>query len=423
MQESQSLFIKNIAQIVTRPGSSAVHGRDAMRHIGVVEGPAAVIVKEGIITFVGSMEEAVRQDTAGCKEYDAQGCTLLPGFVDSHTHLVFGGYREEEFQWRLAGDSYMSIMQRGGGIANTMQATRNTSAQDLALAAQTHLQAMLSMGVTTVEAKSGYGMELNTELKQLQVVRELQQTQPIELVSTFMGAHDTPPEYKGNPTAFIEHLVQDMLPRVAQEGLAEFCDIFTEEGVFDHAQTRRLLVAAKELGFKVKMHADEIVPFGGAELAAELGCFSADHLLQISDIGIEALAHSGTVGTLLPCTAFSLKAPYAPVRKMIDAGCAVAVASDLNPGSCFSNSVPLMFALATIYMGMTVEEAITALTLNGAAAIDRAHLIGSIEVGKQADFALLRFPSYRFLSYHFGVNLVCATIKRGIVYRNEIVKQ
>lgn len=423
MKQVQSLFIKNVAQIVTRPGAQAAHGRDAMRNIGVIEGPAAVLVKDGVIAAVGSMAEATAWDTSGYPEWDAAGCTLLPGFVDSHTHLVFGGYREEEFQWRLAGDSYMSIMERGGGIANTMKATRTTSAEELEQRASEHLQTMLSMGVTTVEAKSGYGMELDTELKQMRVVRRLQQSQPIDLVSTFMAAHDTPPEYKGNPSAFIEHIVADMLPCVAEEGLAEFCDIFTEKGVFDHEQTRRLLIAAKEHGLKVKMHADEIVPFGGAELAAELGCHSADHLLQISEEGIRALAGSKTVGTLLPCTAFSLKADYAPARKMIDAGCAVAVASDLNPGSCFSNSIPLMFALATIYMGMSVEEAITALTLNGAAAIGRADKIGSIEVGKQADFAVLRFPSYRFLSYHFGVNLVTATIKRGVVYRNQIVQQ
>ena len=428
MDLKQSLFITDIAQLVTRPGHKAARGRDEMGNIGVIPGPAAVLVREGTITHVGSMADSARWDTAGVPTLDASGCTLLPGFVDSHTHLVFGGYREEEFQWRLAGDSYMSIMQRGGGIANTMKATRAASQQDLYTRAAEHLKAMMSMGVTTAEAKSGYGMELQTELKQLQVVEQLAQTQPVELVSTFMGAHDTPPEFNGNPDGYITYLCNDVLPQVAQVAAnghrpAEFCDIFTEEGVFDHAQTRKLLTRAKELGLKVKMHADEIVSFGGAELAAELGCTSADHLLQISPRGIAALAASDTVATTLPCTAFSLKAPYAPARAMIDAGCAVAVASDLNPGSCFSSSVPLMFALATIYMGMTVEEAITALTLNGAAAVGRAHLIGSIEPGKQADFALLRFPSYRFLSYHFGVNLVTATIKRGVVYRNELTRQ
>lgn len=420
MKKKGSLFIKNISQIVTRPGRAAVHGREAMGDLGLLEGSCAVIVRDGIIVFVGTMEEAERQDTSGCTVIDAFGSALLPGFVDSHTHLVFGGYREEEFQWRLAGDSYMSIMQRGGGIASTMSKTRLASPEELYQSAYDHLQAMLSMGVTTVEAKSGYGMLLEPELKQLEVTRRLQETHPIDLVSTFMGAHDTPPEYAERPGEFIDYLIQEALPKVSDQGLAEFCDIFTEKGVFDHNQTRKLLEAAKDKGFKVKMHADEIVPFAGAELAIELGCTSADHLLQISDQGIQAMAKSDTVATLLPCTAFSLKADYAPARKMIDAGCAVAVASDLNPGSCFSNSIPLMFALSTIYMGMTVEEAITALTLNAAAALERADSIGSIEVGKKADMVLLRFPSYRFLSYHFGVNIVRATIKDGVVYQQTI---
>lgn len=405
---------------MTRPGSSAQHGAEAMRQLGVIEGPAAIIIREGKIAFVGTMAEVAHEDVSGCEAYDARGGAVLPGFVDSHTHLVFGGYREDEFQWRLNGDSYMSIMERGGGIANTMKATRTTSAEELAERASQHLDAMFAMGVTTAEAKSGYGMELDTELKQLEVVRRLQAEHPISLYSTFMGAHDTPPEYKGRSTEYIHYLCDEVLPVVKERGLAECCDIFTEKGVFDHEQTRLLLNKAKEMGMKVKMHADEIVSFGGAELAAELGCLSADHLLQISDAGIEALAKSNTVATCLPCTAFSLKEPYAPARRMIDAGCAVAVASDLNPGSCFSSSVPLMFALATIYMGMTVEEAVTALTLNGAAAIGRADRIGSIEVGKEGDLALLRFPSYKFLSYHFGVNLVHATIKGGRVFENKM---
>lgn len=415
-----NLYIKNIAQLVTCRGNQAKHGKDAMSDIQVLEGPAAVVVRDGIITFVGKMADVRASDIQGCDELDATGKCVLPGFVDSHTHLVFGGYREDEFQWRLAGDSYMSIMERGGGIASTMRATRTESEAELKLSAHRHLSNMKQMGVTTVEAKSGYGMNLETELKQLRVVRDLQKEQPLDIYSTFMGAHDTAPEYKGRSTDFIEYLCREVLPEVVKQNLAECCDIFTEKGVFDHEQTRRMLTAAKEAGLNVKMHADEIVPFGGAELAAELGCLSADHLLQISDKGIQALAESNTVATLLPCTAFSLKADYAPARKMIDAGCAVALASDLNPGSCFSASVPLMFALATIYMGMTVEEAITALTINGAAAIGRAESIGSIVPGKKGDLVVLQYPSYKFLSYHFGMNLVEHTIKGGkVIYTNS----
>lgn len=415
-----NLYVKNIGQLVTCRGNQAKHGAEAMRDLSVVEGPAAVVIRDGIIRFAGAAKDLDLSLTEGCEVCDAQGNAVLPGFVDSHTHLVFGGYREDEFQWRLAGDSYMSIMERGGGIANTMRATRTTSIEDLERSARAHLDAMLSMGVTTADAKSGYGMDLDTELKQLEVVQRLQKSHPVELFSTFMGAHDTPEEYKGRSTEYIDFIIREVLPVVRERNLAECCDIFTEKGVFDHAQTRQLLNAARAMGFKLKMHADEIVPFAGAELAAELGCLSADHLLQISDEGIKALANSKTVATLLPCTAFSLKADYAPARKMIDNGCAVAVASDLNPGSCFSSSVPLMFALSTIYMGMTVEEAVTALTINGAAAIDRADRIGSIEEGKQGDLVILRFPSYKFLSYHFGVNLVRSTIKKGVVYTNHI---
>ncbi|SUB77661.1 Imidazolonepropionase [Porphyromonas macacae] len=417
MKAADNLFIKNIAQLVTCRGQQARHGAAAMNDLGVIDGPAAVIARNGIITYAGPMSGVKPEDTVGCHELDATGRCVLPGFVDSHTHLVFGGYREDEFQWRLKGDSYMSIMERGGGIASTMKATRKASFEELAASAQIHLKAMADMGVTTVEAKSGYGMELETELRQLEVARYLDGIQPLDIYSTFMGAHDRPAEYKGRESEFIELICNEMLPEVTKRGLAECCDIFTEKGVFDHEQTRRMLTAAKEAGLKVKMHADEIVPFGGAELAAELGCLSADHLLQISDKGIEALANSNTVATLLPCTAFSLKEQYAPARKMIDAGCAVALASDLNPGSCFSASIPLMIALATIYMNMSCEEAVTALTINGAAAIGRADSVGSIEAGKLADFAVLRYPSYKFLSYHFGMNLVEHTVKRGVIIK------
>lgn len=418
----QNLYIHNIGKIATPLGREARKGA-AMGQLEVIEGPAAIVIKEGLIAYKGTEQNVPQNLIAGMPTYDAQGGAVVPGFVDSHTHLVFGGFREEEFQMRLRGASYMSIMEAGGGIASTMKATRTSSLEVLEASAWGHLQAMLSMGVTTADAKSGYGMDLETELKQLEVVARLQERHPIDLHATFMGAHDTPPEYKGRENEYIEFIIREVLPEVKKRGLAECCDIFTEKGVFDHEQTRRLLTAAREMGFSLKMHADEIVPFGGAELAAELGCLSADHLLQISDKGIEALAASHTVATLLPCTAFSLKAAYAPARKMIDNGCAVAVASDLNPGSCFSASVPLMYDLACIYMGMTAEETLTALTLNGAAAIGRADRIGSIEVGKAGDLVVLSYPCYKFLSYHIGMNIVRSTIKGGAVYTNAIQKE
>ncbi|MDO4695418.1 imidazolonepropionase [Porphyromonas sp.] len=414
-----NLYIHNIGQLITCQGSYR-KGAKAMGDIGVIEGPCAVLIKDGVIAFAGKESEVAESMTKGIESLDAQGSAVLPGFVDSHTHVVFGGYREDEFQWRLAGESYMSIMQKGGGIASTTKATRAASHEELKQAALLHLYNMLSMGVTTCEAKSGYGMDLETEIRQLEVINEIGKCQPIDICPTFMGAHDTPTEFKGDPTGYIEYIVKEVLPIVKEKGLADICDIFTEKGVFDHAQTRRLLDAAKAMGMKVKMHADEIVPFGGAELAAELGCLSADHLLQISEKGIKALAQSETIATLLPLTAFSLKADYAPARKMIDEGCAVAVASDLNPGSCFSASIPLLIALATINMGMTIEETISAMTINAAKAIDMHDKVGSIEVGKKGDLIILQYPSYKFLSYHFGMNIVKTTVKNGIPYHNQI---
>lgn len=414
-----NLYVHNIGQLITCRGSYK-KGAQAMGDIGLIEGPCAVVIKDGLVAFAGKENEVPQDLVNGMECLDAEGGAVLPGFVDSHTHLVFGGYREDEFQWRLAGESYMSIMQKGGGIASTTRATRAATHEELRRSALLHLRNMLSMGVTTCEAKSGYGMDLETELRQLEVTNELNDLQPINIHPTFMGAHDTPLEFKGNPTGYIKYIISDVLPVVKEKGLSKVCDIFTEDGVFDHEQTRLLLNAAKEMGFKVKMHADEIVPFGGAELAAELGCLSADHLLQISDKGIEALAKSDTVATLLPLTAFSLKADYAPARKMIDAGCAVAVASDLNPGSCFSASIPLLIALSTINMKMTLEETISAMTINAAKAIDMQDRVGSIEVGKQGDIVILQYPSYKFLSYHFGMNIVKTTIKSGVPYHNQI---
>ncbi|MDO5016832.1 MAG: imidazolonepropionase [Porphyromonas sp.] len=410
-----SLYLYNIGQLVTMAGGPR-KGASAMGDIGVIEGPAVLVIEDGIVTFAGKQSDGPAPKEEGMAYIDAKGQCVLPGFVDSHTHLVFGGYREDEFQWRLAGESYMSIMERGGGIASTTKATRAATFDQLAEGATKHLDAMLRMGVTTVEAKSGYGMDKETEIRQLEVARHLDETHPISIYQTYMGAHDTPVEYKGRPHDYIDFIIKEMLPLVKEKGLAECVDIFTEKNVFEHDDTRKLLNAAKELGFKTKMHADEIVPIGGAELAAELGCLSADHLLKISDKGIEALAESDTVATCLPLTAFSLMDNYAPARQMIDAGCCVAVASDLNPGSCFSASVPLLIALSTIYMKMTVEETIAAMTINAAKAINQHDKVGSLEVGKAGDAVILRYPSYKFLSYHFGMNLVETTIKGGITY-------
>lgn len=406
------LLIKNAAQVVTPQGHTAIKGA-SMKDVKIYEN-ASVLIEDGHIVAVGDGAEWAKTVPVD-KQIDATGKTVLPGFVDSHTHFVFGGYRADEFLWRMEGMTYMEIMERGGGINNTMKATRNASAEELIEHSMDILEKMLAFGITTVEGKSGYGMDHDTELKQLEVMKELEQRQPVEIVRTFMGAHSIPPEYKGRNEEFLKFLVKEVMPDVKKADLAQFCDIFCEKGVFSIEESRQYLQQAKDMGFDLKIHADEIVTLGGAELGAELGCTSADHLLHASDEGIKALANSNTVATLLPTTAFCLKEPFAPARKMIDAGCAVALATDFNPGSGFTNSVPLMIALGVIYMGMTAEEAITALTLNGAAAVGRADTIGSIEEGKQADIVILQYPSYKFLPYHTGVNIVETVIKKGKV--------
>lgn len=406
------LLIKNAAQVVTPQGHTAIKGA-SMKDVKIYEN-ASVLIEDGHIVAVGDGAEWAKTVPVD-KQIDATGKTVLPGFVDSHTHFVFGGYRADEFLWRMEGMTYMEIMERGGGINNTMKATRNASAEELIEHSMDILEKMLAFGITTVEGKSGYGMDHDTELKQLEVMKELEQRQPVEIVRTFMGAHSIPPEYKGRNEEFLKFLVKEVMPDVKKADLAQFCDIFCEKGVFSIEESRQYLQQAKDMGFDLKIHADEIVTLGGAELGAELGCTSADHLLHASDEGIKALANSDTVATLLPTTAFCLKEPFAPARKMIDAGCAVALATDFNPGSGFTNSVPLMIALGVIYMGLTAEEAITALTLNGAAAVGRADTIGSIEEGKQADIVILQYPSYKFLPYHTGVNIVETVIKKGKV--------
>ena len=406
------LLIKNAAQIVTPEGKSARHGRE-MKQLKIYENQS-ILIENGKIRSIGNQPDWEKLVPAD-KQIDASGKAVLPGFVDSHTHLVFGGYRPDEFLWRMGGMSYMEIMERGGGILNTMKATREASREGLVDHSMDFLKKMLAMGVTTVEANSGYGQDHDTEIKQMEVVRDLNEKQPIELVSTFLGAHAVPPEYKDRGDDFIEFLLKDVMPEVAEKHLAEFCDVFCEKGVFSIEQSRHLLTEARKMGFKLKIHADEIVSLGGAELAGELHATSADHLLHASDEGIRAMADNGVVSTLLPTTAFCLKEPFARAREMIDAGCAVALATDFNPGSGVTVSVPLMIGLAVIYMKMTAEEAITALTLNGAAALDRADRIGSLEPGKQADLVILQYPSYKFLPYHTGINIVETVIKKGKV--------
>ena len=409
----RNMLIVN-AKVVTPLGNEAVKGF-AMRRLDVKENSFIACVG-GRIARIGSMDELpvyMKLSPVAFEQYDAEGCVVLPGFVDSHTHLVFGGYRAEEFRWRLEGQSYMDIMRKGGGIQSTVDATRSATAEELAENARWMLAEMRRMGVTTVEAKSGYGLDMDSERRMLDAISLLASDPKtgVRMVSTFLGAHAVPREYKGRTAEYTDLIIREMLPRFRNK--ATFCDVFCEKEVFELEDSRRLLQAARALGYKLKLHADEIVQLGGAGLAAELKAVSADHLLHVSDADIKRMAEAGVVATLLPLTAFALREPYAPARKFIEAGCAVALATDLNPGSCFSGSIPLTIALACIYMKMSVEEVITAMTLNGAAALDMADITGSLEEGKFADMAVLRFDNYNALPYYVGMNCVKATFKEG----------
>lgn len=413
------MIIKNASQLVTCSGFKARQGK-AMSDLHIID-DGAVVIENGVITAVGTTSEVLGKfDESKFNTINTMGKAVLPGFIDSHTHFVFAGYRAEEFSWRLRGESYMEIMNRGGGIVSTVRATREASREDLIESGRKRLDSMLSFGVTTVEGKSGYGLDEKTEIKQLEVMEALDKLHPVDIVRTFLGAHAVPEDFKGREDKFIDYMADSVMTQIAHRNLAEFCDVFCEKGVFSLEQSKRLLLKAKELGFKLKIHADEISRLGGAELAAELGAVSADHLLHASDKGIAELAERGIVATLLPGTAFSLKEPYARGRYIIDQDCAVALATDCNPGSCFSESIPLIFVLATLYMDITIEEAVTALTINGAAAVDRADSIGSIDVGKTGDIIILEFPSYKYIPYHIGVSCVEKVIKNGnLVFDKE----
>ncbi|MBE5906540.1 MAG: imidazolonepropionase [Lachnospiraceae bacterium] len=406
-------IIIHIPELVTCAGKGPKYGKD-MADAGIIK-DGAVVVVDGKFAFVGTTEELkkVYGELDEEEVIDASGCAVIPGLVDSHTHFIFGGYRADEFSWRLKGDSYMSIMERGGGIASTMNATRGASEQELLETGKERLDRMLSYGITTVEGKSGYGMDYETELRMLRVMKKLNQEHAVDIVPTFLGPHAIPPEYAGRDREFIDFNLKEVMPKVKEENLAEFADIFTEKGVFSIEDSRYYLRGAKELGFRLKVHADEIVDLGGASMAVEEGCQSADHLLMASDASIEKLAKGSTVATLLPATAFSLGAPYAKGRQMIDSGCAVAIASDYNPGSCHTCSIPLIIAISCIYMHMTIEEVLNALTINGAAAVNRQDSVGSIEVGKKADLVMLDKPSIHFLPYCTAMNIVKSVMKDG----------
>jgi imidazolonepropionase len=416
--KERPIFIENAEQLITLKGHSDQPATfEKMSSLSVIE-MGAILIENGIIADVGTTEElrlkyAIRIEEAEC--IDASGKIVLPGFVDPHTHIVYKGSREEEFNMRLKGATYMEIMNAGGGIHSTTSKTRMATEEELFDESMNRLNKFLLHGVTTIEAKSGYGMDWETEYKQLKVANRLNAEHPIDVVSTFMGAHAVPKEYKDNPDAYVALVIKEMLPKIASENLAEFNDVFCERGVFTPEQTRIILEAGKQYGLVAKIHADEIEPYEGAELAAEVGAISADHLLKASENGIKAMAGKGVVGVLLPGTAFFLMTEAANGRRMIDLGLPVAISTDCNPGSSPTVSTPLIMNLACLHMGLTPAEVITAATINAAHAINRANEVGSLEVGKKADVLIANVPNYMQLQYHFGMNHTDTVIKAGKV--------
>ncbi|PFM99754.1 imidazolonepropionase [Bacillus cereus] len=414
---TKPIWIKHAAQLATL--TSEIKGprsKEFMSELGLIE-DGSLWIENGLIQAVGTtkeIEERYAEKLHTADVVDASNHLVTPGLVDPHTHVVYGGSREREFEMRLEGATYMDIMNAGGGIHATTRMTREATEEELIQQTAHRLDSFLAHGVTTVEGKSGYGMNLETELKQLRVMKKLQEKHAIDIVPTFMGAHAVPPEFKGKEDEFVDYLIDEMLPLVAKEQLAEFNDVFCEKGVFTPEQSDRILEAGKRFGFIPKIHADEIAPYGGAELAAKAGAISAEHLLKASDEGIRAMAKAGTIACLLPATALYLREEAAAGRKMIDAGVAVAISTDCNPGSSPTTSMPLVMNLACILMRLTPAEALTAATYNAACAINRQEKVGSLEVGKQADIVLWNVKNYQELQYLFGVNHVKSVWKKGV---------
>ena len=415
------LLLTNIGQVATLAGHSKTPKVGSqMNEVSVIEN-GAIAIKDGKIAAVGSTKDVLSQITGEPKLPAIEFPEMLatPGFIDSHTHLAFGGSREKDFAMKLAGKSYLEILEAGGGILNTLQSTRAASQSELVKNAFSYAESMLSLGSTTIEAKSGYGLDTENELKLLHVVEDVRQKLPVTFVSTFLGAHAVPPEYEGRTDAYVDLVIEDMIPTVAATGLAEFCDVFCEQGVFDIEQSRRILLAAEDKGLKLKVHADEIVQLGGANLAAEVGAISADHLLMASNDGLEAMAKAGTIATLLPATAFSLDTNYADARGMIEMGLPVALATDFNP-NCANESLFFTLALACYKMKMKPREALSAVTINAAHALDRGLTHGSIETGKIADILILDCPNPEYLTWRFGVNLIHTVISNGQVVHTKL---
>lgn len=405
------LVLRNARQLLTLAGPPAPRAGALQGELGLIE-DGAIALHQGEIVAVGSTDQVLSELELEGPEIDATGLVVTPGLVDSHTHLVFAGTRQHEYELRSQGASYAQIMEAGGGIHASVRLTRAASKRELITRAERHLAIMLEHGTTTVEAKSGYGLDFDTEVRQLEALVELGRKSRVDVVPTFLGAHAVP--QGEDPEAYVDWLVSEAIPKLATRRLARFCDVFCERGVFTPEQSERILRAAQAQGMGAKLHADELVDTGGAMLAARLGAVSADHLHCANEEGLKAMAAAGVVATLLPGTGIFLGMDaHAPARRMVELGVPVALATDFNPGSCYCESLPLIMTFACSILKLSPAEALVAATLNGAHAVARAHRVGSLEVGKQADLVVWDADDYRMIPYHMGINLVRTVIKRG----------
>lgn len=401
--------------ISTNPKERCKHGRD-MHQIEIIE-HGSLLMENDTIAWIGHANDIDPNDADECM--DVSGKTIIPGLIDPHTHAVFGGSREHEFAQRASGVPYLEIAKQGGGINASVRMTRQASLETLTQNLLTQLDFALEWGITTMEVKSGYGLNTEVELRMLEAIRCASKQHPMTLVPTFLGAHEIPFDCESKE-AYIENLINEMLPKVEEQQIAEFCDVFCEDNVYSVAESERILTAGKNHSLKPKVHADEFVGLGGAEMAAHVGAVSADHLLKISHEGMNALKQAGTIAVILPGTAFYLKLEYAPVHTMLEADLPLALASDFNPGSCVTQNLPLILTMACTQMNISPETALTAATLNAAAAIDRSDELGSLAVGKKADCVLLNTPNFYYFLYHYGINHVDAVYKNGTcVVRNK----
>lgn len=409
-----SILFKNINSLVTVNSEGALYKvGEQMQDIGEIKNGAMIV--SDVIEWIGETSDLgdIISHYNIDQEIDLKGKTVLPGLVDSHTHVVFGGNRSAEFGMRLRGATYAEIAEAGGGIQTTVNATRKASVEELAEVGRGLAMSAAKYGTTSMEIKSGYSLTIEGEIKQLEAIRHLSETLPLRITPTFMGAHDFPKELKGDRNAYIDQIVNEMIPYISENKLAEFNDVFVDKGYYTTDEGTRVLEAGKKYGLMPKAHCDELADVGAATMAANASAISADHLLFVSDEGIANLKNAGTVAGLLPGTAYFIKMPYAPARKLIDSGVIAAIATDCNPGSCFTENMQTIMSLSVINMGMTAEEAISAATINGAYSIRKSNEVGSLEIGKKADFIICNCANYVDIFYHFGINHVKQTWING----------